>query len=153
MQGKHVRDSYVKQMHILNQKDLNGYERLFGGTTMCWIDETAALVARRHCQHNITTAVVDSLVFLAPAYANEILVLEGYITFTGRTSMEVCVKTYVEEPDGKRRDVNAAYLVMVAMDENNTPVEVPPLIVETKEEIEEFEAGKKRRALRGRIKA
>ena len=115
---KTVAASRTEQVQILSLATLNGYKRLFGGRLMEWIDVVAAVVARRHSGCNVTTATVDSLEFTAPAYANDTLVLVGYITYTGRTSMEVCVKTYVEALDGNRRLINQAYVVMVALDED-----------------------------------
>ena len=98
------------------------------------------VVARRHSNRNVTTAAVDNLRFEGPAYGNETIVLCGYITYTGRTSMEVCVRTYVEELNGTKRLINVAYLVMVALDENERPVEVPRLVLATEEERKEWEA-------------
>ena len=126
---KYVRDSYTEQVQILSQSSLNGYKRLFGGRLMEWIDVVAGVVARRHSNRNVTTAAVDNLRFEGPAYGNETIVLCGYITYTGRTSMEVCVRTYVEELNGTKRLINVAYLVMVALDENERPVEVPRLVL------------------------
>ncbi len=136
---KRVSDSTTEQVQILSQNTLNGYKRLFGGKLMEWIDVVAAVVARRHSGKNVTTASVDSLDFTAAAYANDTVVLTGYITYTGRTSMEICVKTYVESLDGTRRLINKAYVVMVALDENENPTEVPKLICETEEEKLEWE--------------
>ena len=114
---KYVRDSYTEHVQILSQSSLNGYKRLFGGRLMEWIDVVAGVVARRHSNRNVTTAAVDNLRFEGPAYGNETIVLCGYITYTGRTSMEVCVRTYVEELNGHKRLINVAYLVMVALEE------------------------------------
>ena len=72
----------------------------------------------------------------------------GYITYTGRTSMEVCVRTYVEELNGHKRLINVAYLVMVALDENERPVEVPRLVLTTEEERREWEAAQERTRIR-----
>ena len=74
--------------------------------------------------------------------------MSGRITYVGRTSMEVRVDTFVESLDGNRKMVNRAYLVFVALDENEHPVPVPRLILETEEERQEWEAGAKRHALR-----
>ena len=125
---KRVKDSYSEQVQVLTQANINGYNRLFGGQLMEWIDVVAAVVARRHSGHNVTTAVVDTLTFQAPAHANNTLIICGYITYVRRTSMEVCVKTYVENLSGSRRLINTAYLVMVALDENEDPTEVPRLL-------------------------
>jgi len=140
MREKHVCDSYAEQVQILTQANLNGYSRLFGGQLMEWIDIVAAVVARRHSECNVTTAVVDMLEFKKPAYANDTVIIKGKITYTGRTSMEVKVETFIEALNGTKTVINTAYLVMVALDENDKPTEIPKLIVETKEEKEEYEA-------------
>ncbi len=145
---KRVRDSYSEQVQILTQANINGYNRLFGGQLMEWIDIVAAVVARRHSGRNVTTAVVDTLTFQAPAYPNDTIMVCGYVTYVGRTSMEVCTKTYVECLSGERKLINTAYLVMVALDENEKPTEVPRLILETDEERTEWAAAEKRAALR-----
>ena len=139
MAGKHVSESYTEQVQILSQSTLNGYNRLFGGQLMQWIDVVAAVVARRHSGCNVTTASVDNLRFEGPAYANDTIVLCGYITYTGRTSMEVCVRTYVEELSGLKRLINVAYLVMVALNAEERPTEVPKLVVESEAEKREWD--------------
>lgn len=119
---------------------------------MEWIDIVAAVVARRHCEKNVTTAFIDSLSFKAPAYANETIVLKGYITYTGRTSMEVCVKTYIESLGSEHNLINTAYVVMVALDENDRPTTVPKLVLKTQEEKDEWNRALKRKNLRKKRK-
>ena len=150
---KRVKDSYAEQVHILTQANINGYNRLFGGQLMEWIDIVAAVVARRHSGKNVTTATIDTLTFSGPAYPNDTVIICGYITYVGNTSMEVCTKTYVENLDGTRKLINTAYLVMVALDENEKPTSVPRLIPETDEEKAEWEAAVKRTALRKQRRA
>ena len=145
---KRVSDSVTEQVHILSQSTLNGYQRLFGGKLMAWIDVVAAVVARRHSEKNVTTAAIDMLEFKAPAYANDTICICGKLTYVGSTSMEVKITVYVEELSGERKLINTAYVVMVALDENENPSEVPMLILETEEEKAEFEAAKIRRQRR-----
>ena len=143
--GKKVSESYTEQVQILTQSNLNGFSRLFGGQLMAWIDVVAAVVARRHSGMNVTTVCVSELVFKEPAYANDTVLLRGYIVRTGRTSMDVCVKTCVENLDGTRREINTAYLTMVAIDENERPCRVPPLIIETEEQQREWDRATERK--------
>lgn len=145
---KSVKDSYAEQVQILTQKDMNGYNRLFGGRLMEWIDIVASVVARRHSGRNVTTAVVDTLTFKAPAHLNDTVILCGRITYVGRTSMEVCVETYVEHLDSSRTLINTAYVIMIAIDENEKPVEVPRLRLETEEEKAEWSLAEKRAEIR-----
>ncbi len=150
--AKKVKDSITEQAHILTQANLNGYHRLFGGKLMSWIDVVAAVVARRHSERNVTTAVVDMLEFKAPAYANDTICIIGKITYVGTTSMEVKVSVYLEELNGKRSLINTAYVVMVALDENERPTKVPKLILETEEEKREYENAKLRNKRRKEFK-
>ena len=152
MKEKKVSDSYAEQVQILTQANLNGYSRLFGGQLMEWIDIVAAVVARRHSEHNVTTAVVDMLEFMQPAYANDTLIISGKITYAGNTSMEVRVDTYVEELNGDKKLINTAYLVMVALDENDRPTQIPGLVFETAEEKAEYELALKRKERRAKYK-
>lgn len=145
---KRVKESRTEQVQILSQSTLNGYKRLFGGKLMEWIDIVAAVTARRHSGRNVTTAAVDSLEFTAAAYANDTLVLIGTVTYVGTTSMEVCVKTYVEALSGERRLINKAYVIMVALDENEQPTPVPGLICESEEERQEWKLGRLRNEAR-----
>lgn len=69
------------------------------------------------------------------------------------TSMEVRVDTFVENLNGERHMINRAYLVLVALDENDHSTPVPPLLLETDEERAEWEAGKRRSELRKQRKA
>ena len=150
MEPKRISDSITEQVQILMPSHINGTDRLFGGQLVEWIDVVAAVVARRHCGQNVTTAAIDNLQFKAGAFINNTLVLIGHITYVGNTSMEVRVDTYVEDLQGIRKVVNRAYLVMVALDDEGQPIQVPKLIIETESERAEWEAGKKRHALRHR---
>lgn len=137
-------DSRVERTQILMQSDLNGSHRLFGGRLMEWIDVTAGAVARRHSNHNVTTALVDGLVFRAPAFSDDMVVLEGKMVFVGRTSMEVRVDSFVEALDGTRKLINTANVTLVALDEDGCPCPVPPLIPQTPEERAAFDEAKER---------
>ena len=144
-----VQDSMVETVHLIRPNHMNAAGRLFGGMLMQWLDEVAGLVAKKHSRSNIITASVDNLRFIHGAYADDMVVIIGRLTYVGNTSMEVRVDTYVENPaDGMRHPINRAYFTMVALDENDKPRKVPGLILETEAEKAEWEAGKKRRQIR-----
>ncbi len=145
---KKISESRTEQQYLIRPAHMNHYGRLFGGDLLRWIDELAGIVARRHANANITTAAIDNLQFKAPVYAGQMLVLVGHVTYVGSTSMEVRVDTYTEDLDGVRRVINRAYIVMVAIDDDGHPVQVPDIIIETKEQQMEYEAALKRREMR-----
>lgn len=144
--------SVVETVHIVRPNHLNGAERLFGGILMQWIDEVAALAAKRHTHRNVITASVDNLSFLKGAYQKDVIVIRGKVTYVGRTSMEVKVDSYVENIDGERILINRAFFTMVALDDYDRPVEVPGLELTTEEERQEWEKAKLRREMRIRCK-
>ena len=149
MQKKCVEDSKTEQFRLLKYEDINGANRLFGGKLMAWIDEVAGVTARRHCEGQVTTACIDNLQFKEPAFLGDMVVIIGRMTYIGRSSMEVRVDTYIEDIHGIRRPINRAYVMMVALDENERPKAVE-FGLELKSETEkiEWESGKRRAELR-----
>lgn len=147
-EAKTVSESIVETVHIVRPNHLNGANRLFGGILMQWIDEVAAIVAKRHSNCNVTTASVDNLTFLHGAYCNNMIVIKGKMTWVGNSSMEVCVDTYVENLSGERQRINNAHFMLIALDDNGKPVCVPRLILQTEEERLAWEHGEERQKIR-----
>ncbi len=145
---KCVADSKTEVSHLLFTRDMNGAGRLFGGQLLMWLDEVAGIVAKRHSECNVTTACIDNLQFKEACYINDTIVMIGYITYTGRTSMEIRIDTYVERLDGSRHPVNRAFFVMVALDENDQPTTVPKLRITSMEEQAKWDAALRRLELR-----
>ena len=130
----------TSHVEIVMASHVNGIHRLFGGQLMAWIDVVAAVEAKRHAKSGVTLLTVDHLTFLSPVYMDETVALEATLTWTGRTSMEIRVLTYVEKTDGAKILVNKAYLVFVAIDDNEKPVPVPAFHPQTAEERAEWDA-------------
>lgn len=132
-------------VQILRRADMNGADRLFGGHLMTWMDEVAAVSARRYAEGPVTTACIENMRFLRPAHLNETLVVTGRVIYTGRTSMEVLVTAETEAYNGERTLIADAHFILVALDENEHPRAVAPLIPTTNEEKVLYEEVKKRR--------
>ena len=145
---KTVAESRVETFHIIMPQDMNDSGRLFGGRLMCWIDEVAGLVGRRHAQMNVTTGTVENLKFLRGAYLREMIVVSGKVTYVANSSMEVKVESFVERATGERELINRAFLTMVGLDENDRPCRLPRLILETEEDRREWEQAEMRRQIR-----
>ena len=152
VEAKTVDDSRTETVYLVRPTHLNGANRLFGGILMQWIDEVAGIVAKRHSMCNVTTASVDNLTFLKGAYNGDMIVIKGKMTWVGSSSMEVCVDTYVESRNGDRERINNAHFMMVALDENDRPVKVPRLILQTEDEELAWDHAVKRQTIRRRRK-
>lgn len=134
--------------HILPHYAINGADRLLGGYLLNCIDEVATAAAKRFCRTSVTTAVIDSVEFLAPARLGELFTATGVVTRAGKTSVEVKILCYIENDDGTRRLINRAYAVFVALDEAGKPTPVPTLLCETEEEKEELRRAEERDRIR-----
>ena len=143
--GKTAACSVAEFVQILRQANINGANRLFGGHLITWMDEVAAVSARRYAEGPVTTACIENMRFLRPAHLNETLVVTGRVIFTGRTSMEVLVTAETEAYDATRTLIADAHFILVALDENEHPRAVAPLIPVTDEEKELYAEAKKRR--------
>lgn len=141
-----LEDSRTEQTHLLRYEDINGENRLFGGKLVSWIDEVAGIVAKRHAGGiKVTTASIDHLQFKHPAKLDDLIVIIGYVTYVGNTSMEVRVDTYLETDDGLRHSINRAYITLVCLDENSRPCQIPYGIqIETESQKGELESALKR---------
>ncbi|MDO5551088.1 MAG: hotdog domain-containing protein [Lachnospiraceae bacterium] len=145
--AKRVKESLTEQAYEVRARYTNAAGRLFGGNLMSWINETASIVGRRHANTTVVTVAVDSLQFTKPVLPGQTAVLVGRVTHVGNSSMEIRVDTFVEDLNGRRQQVNRAYMVLVSMKDGITS-HVPRLILETEEEKQEWEAGEKRDELR-----
>ena len=148
--SKPVGSSHTVATRILRHEDMNGYGRLFGGRLMEWIDDAAGIAARRHAETTITTVAIDTLEFKHPAFLDDIVTIEAWVTHVERTSMEVRVDTYAEDPTtGERRMINHAYLTEVCIDDDGRPRPVQwGLYATSDEEHAECEAARMRAELR-----
>ena len=133
--GKPARDSRVMMTEIVNPEDTNPQGNIFGGRVMALIDKAAAIVALRHCRSQVVTASVDSLTVLSPIRLGSIVVIEARLHNVFRSSMEIGVQVESEDVfTGQRRHTTTAYVTVVAIDEEGSPIPAPPLLAETEED-------------------
>lgn len=116
---------------------------------MSYIDDIASIAASKLCRTNTVTASTDSVDFLLPIHPSDSVTLEAFVTWTGRSSMEVFVKVIREGlMTGDRKVAATAFLTFVALDENNGKVIVPQVIPETEEEVQLHQTAPSRAAIR-----
>jgi len=147
--AKRPRDSDVTFARTMTQLDANMLGNVHGGVIMREVDSAAGTAAMRHAGHPCVTAAIDELSFFGPVHVGDILVVSARVNDVGRTSMEVGVRVEAEPlVGGERRHTTTAYLVMVALDDEGRPVEVPDLLVESDEERRRQNQARVRRQIR-----
>lgn len=128
--------------------DTNHVGNLFGGKLMQWLDITAAIAAQRHSGRVVVTAAINHVSFDNPIKQNSIVTLEAKVSRAFSSSMEVFVDVFVENPaTGQKTKSNEAILTFVAIDQNGSPLPVPPLTPETELEKKRFDGALRRRQL------
>jgi len=145
MEGRTVAHSAVTMSQIIlpQQAARAGYAH--GGEIMKMMDNAAAVVALRHSHTDVVTARVDGVNFYYPIKVMDLVIIDAFLTFIGRSTMEVRVEV-TKEDIFKEEKIRAlvAYFVMVALDAQGKPTGVPPLILSSEEEKERWEEGHRR---------
>ncbi|MFC7686083.1 acyl-CoA thioesterase [Ureibacillus sp. GCM10028918] len=141
------------QAHLILPPDTNHQGTIFGGKVLAYIDEIAAITSMKHAGGNTVTVSIDSVDFLSPARAGDILELEGTVVYTGNTSITVFVRvTSFQVKTGNSILTTESFVTMVAVDENGKPRQVPQVLIETEEQRQLYERVKLQQELKQRKK-
>jgi acyl-CoA hydrolase len=129
-----------------------------GGVILHMCDEVAGIAAVRHSGRRVVTAGMDRMTFRHPVLVGELVTVKATVNAAWRSSMEVGVRVESENVrTGEVTHTSAAYLTMVAIDEDGRPTEIPALKPETADEMRRAREAQLRRdnrlAERERIKA
>jgi uncharacterized protein (TIGR00369 family) len=129
----------------------NAFGTIHGGVLLKLADECGAVSALRHAgKGQITTAAIDSLMFLGPVYVGERVEIVAEVTYVGRTSIETRIEIFAEPYNRTEpRRVAVGYALYVALDQNvRRPHVVRPLLIETEADRLRQEQARARQAAR-----
>ena len=147
--GKPVGASQVTMARQMMPEDANPWGAVHGGVVMKMVDEAAGSAAIRHARCRVATVAIDYMSFLHPVHVGDLLTLKASVNHVGRTSMEVGVRVETENMlTGERHHTSSAYGVMVALDDRERPIGIPPVTAETPEQERRMAAAKIRRSQR-----
>lgn len=141
--------SRVTLTQLMVPHHANALGHVHGGVIMRMVDETAAIAAMRHAQRPCVTVAMDSMTFREPVEVGELLSCTAVVNYVGRTSIDVGVRVSAENPiTGEITHTNSAYLLFVALGDDDRPCPVPGLILTTDEDRRRFEEGRERQRYR-----
>lgn len=104
----------------IKSEDLNGHDRLFGGTLLSWIDEEAMIFAS--CQlesRQLVTRHVNDINFIAPAMLGDIIEFGLEVIELGNTS--ISVRCHVRNKETGAIVITVGKIVFVHIDKNGLP--------------------------------
>lgn len=149
---KTVSASRVRMNELVMPNDTNPLGNLMGGRLMQWMDVCSAISAQRHCNRNVVTVAADSIEFKNAIKLGEVVVIEGEVTRTFTSSMEIAMEVWAENlRTGERRLCTTSFYTFVAVDADGKTVPVPEIIPETEFEKERYEQAAKRREMRLKV--
>ena len=93
-----VAASSLTMTELVLPEDTNTWGNMFGGRVMALVDKCAAMSAIRHSRGGVLTASFDRVDFLHPIRLGEMIILEGRVHATFRSSLEVGVDDYLPKP-------------------------------------------------------
>ena len=102
---------------------------LFGGQALAWMDKSAFVAATRYARRTVVTARSEQVDFHVPVRQGQLVELVARIGNVGRSSMEVEVELFTEDPHaGTRHLCTRGRFVMIALDANGKPAPVAGLV-------------------------
>ncbi|WP_306054613.1 acyl-CoA thioesterase [Natronococcus wangiae] len=129
-----VLETRIENRFRVQPNHANNNDTLHGGNLMKWLDEVSAMSAMRFAGETCVTARVNELDFERPIRIGDTALVEAYVYDAGRTSVHVALQAWREEPrTGETEKTTESSFTFVAIDEENRPVSVPELTVESDE--------------------
>lgn len=96
--------------------------QIHGGRMMEWIVTVGTMAASRFARSTVALGAMDDIDFLHPVKVGEIAILRAQVEYVGRTSLEVGVRVYAENPFTAERALTlSSHLVFVSVDEEARP--------------------------------
>ncbi|MCA1814671.1 MAG: acyl-CoA thioesterase [Halobacteriales archaeon] len=141
--AKAPRESLAEIVQQVFPEDANHVGNVLGGRVAHLVDIAGGLAAMRHAGRVVVTARIGELDFREPIHIGEFVLARARVVFAGRTSVEVHVEVFAENPlSRERRLTTRAEVTYVAIDDARKPVAVPAVRPESVEEKRLFEEAK-----------
>lgn len=124
--------------------------KIHGGILLSLMDKVAYACAAKHAGTYVVTVAVENVEFLQPVEVGQLVSLLASVNYVGKSSLIVGIRVVAESiRTGEQVHTNTSYFTMVAKDEQtNQPTLVPPLLLETRDEVRRFLEAMKRKELR-----
>lgn len=153
MDGKPVNFSKTIITELMIPSYANFGGKIHGGIILSLMDKVAYACAAKHSGGYCVTVAVDNVEFRAPINVGDLVSLVASINYVGRTSLIVGIRVTAENIEtGTISHTNTSYFTMVAKNKDGSLREVPPLILESNDQVRRFMEAIKRKELKSQYK-
>lgn len=129
-------DTTITELMIPSYANFGG--KIHGGTLLSLMDKVAYACATKHAGNYCVTVSVEGVDFIQPVEVGDLVSMMARVNYVGKTSLVVGIKVTAENVKNRHvKHTNTSYFTMVAKDDDML-VEVPPLILESKEDVRRF---------------
>ncbi len=149
MEGRSVKYSQTTITELMIPSYANFGGKIHGGILLSLMDKVAYACSSKHAGTYCVTVSVDGVDFLQPVEVGELVSLKASVNYVGNTSLVVGIKVIAENvKDATVKHTNTCYFTMVAKGDDNQLMKVPPLILETFDDMRRFISTIKRKKLK-----
>ncbi|MBI4608597.1 MAG: acyl-CoA thioesterase [Candidatus Rokubacteria bacterium] len=117
-----ISDTATEMVQFVLPQHAGAPGQIHGGRMMEWIVTVGTMAAARFARGTVALGAMDDIDFLHPVRVGQIAILRAQVEYVGRTSLEVGVRVYAENPaTGERAVTLSSHLVFVCVDEQARP--------------------------------
>ncbi len=117
--------SKITFQFISEPSDINFGGKVHGGVAMKWIDQTAYTCARTWAETYCVTVYVGGIRFYSPISIGDIIKIDAYVIYTGKTSIHIAVDVYSKNISSKKWVKKThCVIVFVSVNEKGKPLKV-----------------------------
>ncbi len=144
-------ETVITELMIPSYSNFGG--KIHGGILLSLMDKVAYVCAAKHAGNYCVTASIDTVDFLQPVEVGDLVSLMASVNYVGKTSLVVGIRVISENiKTNNVYHTNTSYFTMVAKDEENQPVLVPGLLLESRDHIRRFFEARRRKQLKQNYK-
>lgn len=154
LEPRPVSGSRVTMTELMIPSYANFGGKVHGGILLGLMDQVAYAAASRHSGRYCVTVSVGGVAFRAPVEVGDLVSLHASVNHVGTTSLVVGIRVEAQNVrTSEVRHTNTSYFTMVAKGDDDRPTRVPPLLLETREDVGRFLEAMTRREVTARIEA
>jgi acyl-CoA hydrolase len=142
-----IKETSNQMIQFVFPEHANNFGTLHGGRMMNWIMMLGTITSSRTAKGLTVLGSADSIDFLNPVKVGEVVNLDSWVEYIGKSSIEIGLRVQSENPyTGEKKLTTSSHLAFIAIDNNGKPKEIVNKIQPVgKHERSVYESAKKRR--------